>query len=361
MKTYKRLYERLCSVDNLRLAYEKAKKGKSKKDSVIEFTNNLEINLNILHDQLLLHTYRPRPLRKFTIRDPKTRTIHASHFRDRVVHHALINILEPILEPRFIHDSFASRKDKGTHGAVERFDSFKRKVSSNGKIVQKGEYDSNSVNGYCFKADIRHFFDTVDHHILMSIISSKIADREVLRLIKIIIDNFETDHPNKGMPLGNYTSQFFANVYLTRLDYFVKHVLKARYYIRYVDDIVILSRDKAFLEECWRKIELYLRHLKLELHPDKSSIIPLKNGVAFLGYRVFYNYKILRKRNLRHFMKKFRLYCEMYDAGNLNEEQFIDKLQGWFGYAQWADTYELRNALRQRIKSGGGEYKKGSE
>lgn len=353
MKTYKRLYEKLCSEENLRSAYEKAKKGKSRMDSVVEFTKNLDINLSILRDQLLLHTYKPRPLRRFMIRDPKTRVIHASHFCDRVVHHATINILEPIFEPRFIHDSFASRKDKGTHGAVERFDGFKRKVSTNGLLVREA-YTTNGVVGYVLKTDIRHFFDTVDHGILLDIIHSKIRDDEVLSLIKIVLDNFETHHPGQGMPLGNYTSQFFANVYLNRLDYFVKHVLKARYYIRYVDDLVILARNKVFLEDCHRKIDLYLRHLKIELHPDKSSIIPLKSGVAFLGYRIFFNHKRLRKRNLRHFMKKFKFNCDLYDAGDLSEDQFVDRLQGWFGYAQWADTHNLREELKKRLASGGG-------
>ena len=138
MKTYKNLYNKLCTTENLNLAYEKARKGKSQKDSVIEFDKNIKENLEQLQKELINFTYQPKPLKKFIVRDPKTRTIHASAFRDRIVHHMLVNILEPIFEKIFIYDSFASRKDKGTHLAIARFDKFKRKVSLNGCAAQGG-------------------------------------------------------------------------------------------------------------------------------------------------------------------------------------------------------------------------------
>ena len=320
------------------------------------FTKNLEINLRLLHEQLLNQIYKPRPLRKFIIRDLKTRTIHASSFRDRVVHHLLINILEPIFEPRFIYDCHASRKHKGTLRAIQRFDEFKKRVTCGGRLVNNS-YGRNSIVGYVFKADVRHFFDTVDHEMLISIISSKIKDEKVIWLIKQILGNFEGNVKGIGMPLGNFTSQFFANVYLTKLDYFVKHVLKAKYYIRYVDDLVILHRNKAVLQEYAGKINLYLKYLKLELHPDKSAIHALKNGVAFLGYRIFYAHKLLRKRNMRYFMRKFERYELLHKSGQLSADDFLKKLQGWFGYAQWANTFKMREKLKKRI-SGGANGKK---
>src|SRR3989344_8107549 len=164
MKTYKNLYKKFCSIENLRLAHEKAKKGKRRKKSVVEFDDNLENELALLSEELLNQTYQPKPLRRFVIKDPKLRTIHSSAYRDRVVHHGLIKILGQIFEPRFISDSFASRKEKGTHNALTRFYFFKRKVSGNGRLVSRGGGRSNNaVEGYVLKADIQHYFENVDH------------------------------------------------------------------------------------------------------------------------------------------------------------------------------------------------------
>ena len=304
MKTYKHLYKNVYSLENLKSAYKKAREGKSGQIYVIEFENNLEQNLNKLKQELEALTYKPRLLKRFIIRDPKTRTIHASAFRDRIVYHPLVNILEPIFDKTFIYDSYASRKDKGTHKAVLRFDQFKRKISNNGKLI-KNAVDNNQVIGYILKADIKHYFDTVDHEILSNIITRKIKDNNIVCLIKEILNNFDSEVKGKGMPLGNLTSQFFANVYLNDLDYFIKHKLKVKYYIRYVDDFVILHNDKKILEEYKEEINNYLKNLKLELHPNKSKIIPLRNGVTFLGYRIFYHHKLLRKTNIRKFERNF--------------------------------------------------------
>ena len=231
MKTYKKLYEKLYSIENLNSAFMKARKGKSKKDYVINFESNLERNIAILQRDLRLKKYVPTKLKKFVIRDPKTRTIHSSIFRDRIVHHAIINIIQPIYEKRFIYDSFASRKSKGTHAAVERFEGFMSKVSSNGRVI-KNAFNNNSIRGYVLKADIKHYFATMDHEVLIRILRKKIKDEDLIDLIKKILDNFEGSKNKKGLPLGNYTSQFLANVYLNGLDYFVKHKLKEKYYIR---------------------------------------------------------------------------------------------------------------------------------
>lgn len=348
MKIYNNLYKSLCSFDNLFLAYKKARKRKAKKPYVIKFESNLLQELKVLQQELESLTYEPRPLKKFIIRDPKTRTIHSSDFRDRVVHHALVRILNPIFEKSFIFDSYASRLNKGTHNCVLRFDQFKRKVSSNGKLI-KNFYNKNSVSGYLFKADIKHYFDTVNQKILLKIISQKIKDEKVIWLIKQILNNFPTEIKGIGMPLGNVTSQFFANIYLNELDYFVKHNLKAKYYIRYVDDFVIFHKDKEMLKIYKNKIESYLKNLKLELHQFKSKIIPLRNGLTFLGYRVFYHYKLLRKTNLRKFNKTFNEKLLLYKNGILSKEKILQDLQGWFGYSMWANTYRLRSNIINKL------------
>lgn len=354
MKTYRNLYGRLCSYENLHLAYTKARRQKSKKEYVQRFEENLQQELELLQHELRSGTYRPLPLKKFIVRDPKTRTIHASAFRDRVVHHTLVNILEPIFERIFIFDSYASRKNKGTHPAVERFMEFMRKASRNGKKVRQNAYTNNSIEGYILKADVKHYFDTVDHEVLLSILRKKIQDEQLIWLVRVILDNFEAPLKGRGMPLGNYTSQFFANIYLNELDYFIKHQLKAKYYIRYVDDFVILHRSKRRLNYYYERIVRYLPALKIALHPDKSKITALRDGITFLGYRIFYHYKLLRKRNIRQFLKQFQEYLEQCKGGFLRPEGLQEQLQGWFGYAQWANTYNLRKRILFRLKSGGG-------
>lgn len=308
MKTYNKIFNKLCSLENLKLAFKKAKKGKSKKWYVKEFECNLDNELTKLKMELDNQTYRPQTLKRFIVRDPKTRVVHASAFRDRVVHHAICNIIEPVFEKIFINDSYANRKKKGTLSGLNRFDKFKHKVTRNRELLRSAK-DGNMTVGYALKADIRHYFDTVDLEILMEIIQKKIIDSKVLRLIKAILDNHDFKTKGKGMPLGNLTSQFFANVYLNELDYYVKHKLKVKYYIRYVDDFVILHRSKEKLALYRWMIDNFLKQrLKLELHPEKSKIVPLHYGVKLLGFRVFYYYKLPRKSNLRIFEKKLSIY-----------------------------------------------------
>jgi retron-type reverse transcriptase len=347
MKTYKKVYEKICSTENLHLAFRKAKKGKTKKFYVIEFEQNLEKNLILLQRELLFLTYKPKPLKCFIIRDPKTRKIHASKFIDRIVHHAIVNILEPLFEKVFIYDSFASRKSKGTHSAINRFEEFMKKVSRNGRLVKNATND-NQIQGYCLKADIKSYFDNVDRQLLMEIIRKKIDDEKVIWLIRQVLDNFRYRIKGKGMTLGNFTSQFFANVYLNELDYFVKHKLKVRYYIRYVDDFVILHRNKKRLSYYKREIDTFLVHnLKIGLHPDKSKIIALRNGITFLGYRIFYHYRLLIKRNVRLIKKKIFLFKNK----EISQEKFKDCLKGWEGYAKWANSYKLRRKLLRKINN----------
>ena len=351
MKTYNKLYEKLCTKENLMSAFKKARKGKSSKNYVINFESSLDKNINILQEQLKNKTYYPSKLKKFIIRDPKTRTIHSSIFRDRIVHHAIINIIQPIYEKRFIYDSFASRKDKGTHIAVKRFEYFVNKVSSNGKKI-KNPHTNNSIRGYVLKADVKHYFNTIDHQILINILRRKIKDEDLIGLIRIVLYNFENKTKGKGLPLGNYTSQFFANVYLNNLDYFVKHRLRAKYYIRYVDDFVILHKDKKVLLKFKDKIEKYLKNLRLELHQDKSEIYALRNGITFLGYRVFYHYKLLRKRNIRYFKNKLSKKLELYNSGLIDKEHLESFLQGWNGYSNFANTYNFNKRIENVVTLG---------
>ncbi|MBL7206639.1 MAG: group II intron reverse transcriptase domain-containing protein [Candidatus Aenigmarchaeota archaeon] len=347
---HRNLYDELCSFRNLELAYRKARKGKRGKKPVQKFESNLEQNILNLKYELETFKYKPKPLRQFIIRDPKTRRISASYFRDMVVHHALYNIIQPIFEKGFIYDSFANQINKGSSKAVERLNRFKRKVSVNGRIINKHR-DNNMVAGYVLKADIKRFFDTIDHNILMKIIKRKVEDRNILILINQIIKNHISEIPGKGMPIGNLTSQFFANIYLNELDHFMKHKLKARYYIRYVDDFVVMGKSKSLLEGFKREIKIFMKALKLELHSDKTKVYPLCKGVNFLGFRIFYHYSLLSKKNIigiRNRVEKFKV---EYESGLMDSDDIERSLSGWLGYAMQADTYKLRNEIQEEFKN----------
>ena len=359
MKTYTKLYDKICSLDNIKLAFRKARKKKSSRQDVQEFEQKLEENLKKIQQELIIETYQPLPLKTFILRDPKTRKISKSDFRDRVVHHAICNLIEPIFEKRFIHDSYANRKRKGTSGAIKRFNQFKRKASNNGmkvyeNIDYKGnldqKYNNNYVRGYVLKADIRKYFDTVDHEVLLKILSKKICDQKLMKLIEKILANHKTPHLGKGMPLGNLTSQFFANIYLNELDMFVKHNLRARHYIRYVDDFFIFHKNREVLQEYKEKINIFLRrNLLLNLHPQKSRIKPLARGLDFLGYRIFYYHVLLRKRNLRKMEQKLEEMEEFYKDKVISKETIDQTLNGWFGYMNGSNTHNLRQSMLKRV------------
>ena len=336
---YRELWLELCLYENLYCAYKKARKHKTTKDYVIEFEKALEHNLLVLRSELLLHCYEPKPLVNFIIRDPKTRKISKSNFRDRVVHHALCNIIEPIFEKGFIYDSYANRIGKGTLKAIERFDFFKRKASRN-----------NIVRCYLLKADIKKYFENIDCEILISIIKKKISDKKVIWLIKKILAN--SSFQSKGMPLGNLTSQFFANVYLNELDQFVKRKLKAKYYIRYVDDFVILESDKGKLEFYKEQIDEFLKStLKLQLHKDKSKILKLGDSITFLGFRVFYHHKLLKKSNLRKMRNTLQFLKERYKNSEIDYDVVSDFIEGWIAYAKNVNTYKMRKKVLADFES----------
>lgn len=343
MKTYKKLWKQLCSLENLILAFNKAKKGKSKKAYVAEFESNLIQNLAELQKELIEKTYIPKPIVSVIIHDPKTRKIGKASFRDRVVHHALINILNPIFEPIFIYDNYASRKKKGHHKALERFNYFLRKVSFNGKKL-KGIKNKNYICGYVLKADIKKYFENVDHEILLRILEEKIEDKDVLWLVRIILEYGNNSFvKRKGMPLGNYTSQFFANVFLNKLDYFVKQTLRAKYYLRYVDDFVILNEDKEKLERYKIFIDDFLHSMGLRLHPDKSKVLPLHNGVSLLGFRNFYHCRLLKKSCIRQIERNIKIWKEKYAEEDY--EKICSRLQGWLAHAEHGNTYYLRKRI----------------
>ena len=333
MKTNKNIYHKIYDWENLVLAFKKARKGKSRKDYVIKFQENIIDNLEQLQFELMSMSYNPKPSQTFILRDPKTRKISKSDFRDRIIHHALCNVIEPIFQKIFIYDSCANQKGKGNLFAIKRFDLFKGKITNNLKS-----------EAFCFKADIKHYFEEVNHKTLIKIIKRKIEDEKVTLLIKSILDTHTTRDVIKGMPLGNLTSQFFVNIYLNELDHFAKHKLKIKYYIRYVDDFIILHDSKKKLEKFQKDIDKFLKiELGLELHPQKSRITSLSKGIDFVGFRNFYHHRLLRKRNIRSMKRKLDLFHE----GCISSNKISETYQGWRAYTKWADTYNLRVSKSQ--------------
>ncbi|MFH1294400.1 MAG: reverse transcriptase/maturase family protein [Candidatus Aenigmatarchaeota archaeon] len=344
MKTYKNLHGKICDIANIRNAYRKARKGKSSRGYVKKFDLKLDNNLMILKEELESLTYEPRPMRTFVLKDPKTRVITAPHFRDRIVHHAICNVLEPIFDRTFIHDSYACRKGKGTHSAIRRLDKFKRIASCNGRRTRRAK-DSNMVTGFVLKCDIKQYFASIDHVILKSLFGKKIRDQGTMCLIDKILMCYHSDAHGKGIPIGSLTSQLFANIYLDPLDYFVKHQLGAKYYVRYMDDFLIIHESKGKLIEWKKEISCFLKTIKIELHEEKSRVFPLHNGVCFLGYRIFYHHKLLKKNAFRLLEKKLSNFRATGDRNFIYCEKTRQTLESWLAYADFANTYKIRERM----------------
>jgi len=283
------LFNRIISLDNLFLAWREFKCGKTKKIDVIEFQKNLKNNIFNLYTELKSKTYEHSDYFSFYVKDPKLRLINKACTKDRVLHHAIFRILYPIFDRAFIFDSYSCRINRGTHRAVNKLNNFARKVSRN-----------NTKVCYVLKCDIRKFFDSINQGILLNLIKKKIKDENAIWLINKVVGSF-----SKGLPLGNITSQLFANIYLNELDQFVKHKLREKYYIRYCDDFVILSDNKNYLENVILKIDNFLKtDLKLFLHPNKVAIRKFNQGIDFLGYVSFPYFIILRKKTKNRMFKK---------------------------------------------------------
>jgi len=282
----------ITSIENLFIAWERFRKGKRSRQDVMLFECHLEDNLFALQAELASGAYQHSPYERFTIHDPKQRTIHKADVKDRVVHQAIVNIIEPLFEKRFIYDSYSCRVGKGTHAAVKRLRTFLLRGSTNNtKIV------------YALKCDIQKFFASVNHQKLLHLLERHIYDHETMKLLTGIVESFSTS-PGMGIPLGNLTSQLFANVYLHELDWYVKQELKIRYYVRYCDDFALLAESP---EECGvltERIETFLNnHLHMHLHPNKVHVRTWRQGVDFLGYILLPHATILRPSTERRALR----------------------------------------------------------
>jgi hypothetical protein len=345
-KTVRHCYADLCRFEHLLAAYRRARRGKRRRSDVAAFEFCYEDHLHQLATELCEERYQPGPYRTFRVTENgKQRTISAAPFRDRVVHHALCAVLEPIWEPRFIHDSYASRPNKGTHVALDRAQHFAR------------------GHRYALQLDVQQFFPSIDHAILRGLLARYVADERILRLVDLILagganllcgdyrmvyfpgdDLFAALRP-RGLPIGNQTSQFWANVYLHPLDLFIKQDLHCRAYVRYCDDLLLFAHDKATLHEWRRDIIAQAATLRLKLHEGRAQVVPVETGLPFLGWRVFPYRRRLKRRNVIAFTRRFRQQRSRYAAGTCTAKELNASLQGWIGHARHGNTHALRRSL----------------
>jgi len=338
------MFEKLISFENLLLAFRKAAKGKRSRSQVALFEHDLERNLWRLQEELKLQTYRPGKYVSFYIHEPKRRLISAAPFRDRVIHHALCNMTEPVFERSFIHDSYANRICKGTHRALDRCQYFSRRFP------------------FVLQCDIKQFFPAIDHEILLRKLAAKIVDEKVLWLAKRILqsgegvldevynmtyfggdDLFAANRP-RGLPIGNLTSQFWANVYLNSFDHFVKRQLRCAGYLRYVDDFMLFSDSKKVLWQAKYELAHRLSGLRLALHPAAQPR-PVVEGVPFLGFVIFPNKRRLKRRKGIHFGRKLRAMKKAVAQGELTTADLSASVVGWVNHVRFANTTGLRKAV----------------
>ena len=350
MKRYGNLYPQITEFSNLLAAANNAQKGKRFRDSVLAFNHDLEPKLLTLQDELHHKTYQPGEYKNFDIYEPKRRVISAAPYRDRVVHHALCNVIVPIFERTFIATSYANRLGYGSHRGLEQFVRYARS------------------SRYVLQCDICQYFPSIDLSILKQQIRRKLKCRDSLWLIDKILDNRShaeqgqqqslyyfpgdtlltpLDHPT-GLPIGNLTSQFFANVYLNNFDHFVKEELNVSRYVRYVDDFALFSDDRDFLIHCRERLEAYLAtQLRLRIHPIKSQLTQTRYGAMFVGFRVFQRSHRIRVRNynLQKGRRRLKRLEVAYDQGQISRKDVQQRWQSWKAHLSHGDTWRLRQDI----------------
>lgn len=332
MKRNGNLYNRVISMDNLRLADEKARKGKFHTYGVQLHDRNKEANLLLLHEQLKNQTFKTSDYKVFKIYEPKERDIYQlPYYPDRIVHHAVMNVLEPIWVSVFTKDTYSCIKGKGIHAAA--------------RSVQKALREDVPGTQYCLKIDIKKFYPSVNHSILKQLIARRIKDRKLLWLLGEIIDSVPA---SDGVPIGNYLSQYFANIYLAYFDHWIKEEKRIRHYWRYADDVVVLSDDKTKLHNLLADMHIYLHdNLKLKIK-DNWQVFPTDSrGIDFVGYVFRHTHTLMRKSIKQTFARKV---AKMNKRKQITEQEFLQAVCPWWGWAKHCDSNNLINKLSKNSK-----------
>ncbi len=322
------MYDNIISIENLCNAWSEFVKGKKSKRDVSEFSLNLSRNIYELHTELKTQTYTHNNYQHFKINDPKPRDIHKAMVKDRLLHHAIYRILYPYFDNKFIYDSYSCRLRKGTHKAILKISKLTRKVSKN-----------NTKQCYILKCDIKKFFASIDQYILMEILKNYIEDQNTIKLIEKVTKSFHSTELHKGLPLGNLTSQLLVNIYMNEFDNFIKHILKVKYYIRYADDFIILSKNKDLLMTMLPKFNYFLKtNLKLLLNPNKIHIKTIYSGIDYLGWVHFPHYRVLRTSTKKRIFRNLKL-----------KEGKMETIQSYLGLLRHGDAYKLENKIKKEI------------
>ena len=325
MKRAGKLIQQIYRFDNLQLAYYKAKKGKEAKTEVINFAKNLNQNLKQLQKEIETGNVNVGNYHFFTIYEPKERKIVASSFAERVLHHAIMNICHPYFEKYLIYDTYATRKNKGTYKALDRAKIFHKK------------------NKWYLQFDIRKYFDSIDHNILLSMLETMFKDKKLLSIFEKIINSYHTEN-NKGLPIGNLTSQYFANRYLGGLDHYIKENLKVKHYIRYMDDFVIWHNSKQEIIETGNKIEQFLtKQLALTLKYKKLN--QTTHGLSFLSYRLFPNKLILTQKAKKRYKTKIKSNNYKLKTLQWSQKEFAIHTTALTAFTQYAYAKSFRNKV----------------
>lgn len=340
MKVYEGIFQKIISLDNMFLAWQKFRRGKSRRRDVRFFERRPKDNIYKLHQELKNFSYRHRPYISFYIQDPKQRHIHKAHVRDRIIHQAVFNIINPIFEPAFIASSFSCRVGKGNHKGAAVLERTLWKISKN-----------NFQPCFILKCDIRKFFENVDHKILLDILKQKIKDNSAVRILEKIVGSFNPKNNNRGLPIGNLTSQLFANIYLNELDYFIKHQLKIKNYIRYTDDFVIAAPNRNYLKELIPVINSFLKQkLRLELHPQKIFLRGFHQGIDFLGYVIFPHHRLLRTKTRKIIFRNIEKRINEYRKGLITRQRLDQSFQSYLGVFSHANAYKLSQGLKKLLR-----------
>ncbi len=361
MQVISNVYDLMCTHEDLEISYREARKGKRYRGEILLFTNSLEDNLSLLLFELREQVYEMGRYRMFYVYEPKIRLVMSIQFRDRIVQWSIYRYLFPFYDRLFIEDSYACRKGKGSHAAADKLQYWLR-------CVHRKELANPDVKWYYLKLDISKYFYRVNHAILLDILRARVHDEKMMLLLERIINNPQqkfglplgfspedldyTDWlDDTGMPIGNLTSQMFANIYLNELDQFCKHHLGISYYIRYMDDVIILADNKEILHEWKHHIERFLNEcLALNLN-NKTAIRPITLGVEFVGYRIWSTHRKLKKSTARKMIRKVTVMCYYLSVGKLSKEEFQRRAASYRGVLEHCDSDGLRKKLNDIYRS----------
>ncbi len=339
MKKDTNLFTKIVSAESIFNAWWLFKRGKGKRKDVKEFECHLEKNIFNLHRELLSKTYQHSEYSSFFIQDPKVRHIRKACVKDRLVHQIIYTALTEIFEPKFIHHLYSSRLGKGTHKGIEAQKTMLLKVSKN-----------NHRPCWALKCDIKKFYNSVDHKILLSLIARTVKDNNLNWLITEVVQSFHFEGTQgKGLPIGNLTSQVFTNIYLNEFDQFIKHKLHQKYYLRFADDFLTLSPNKSELEALLPLMQKFLAdNLELTLHPKKLILKPFSQGIDFLGYVTLPNHRVLRTKTKQRMKRKLSKRIREYFSGEIDNYSMNQSLQSYLGVLSHANAYKLQQEIRNQ-------------